>query len=255
MRLARMLLATALFLTLSAPFASAVTSNIFREEHVTGGNLDLTWLPGFATNRVLIPNTLLPGDPAYANPSGDHTVGALVNATPDSGGIALSLTDPAGHADYTWEGWMFTGDGSTRRGLAVRFDPAAGFQNGYVFVLYAGLAQLQFRKLVGQTPTSLGSWFTFNLPGGLPAQNTWHRMKVIAQANAFRCFWDDYELTSPTTPILDTNNPFLTGDVGTYNFNFSVGGVPALFDDLVLSGDFVLPAKSTTWGHVKALYR
>lgn len=247
----RTLLATAVALTLLAGAAGAV---VVTEEHVTGGVKQLDWLTGFNTDRRLEALTLGGADPGYANPSGDHTVGSLTTAIPDSGGLALSCVDPLGQADYEWEGWMFTGNGDSRRGLVVRADYPSNFSNAYVFVLYAGMGQLQFRKLAGQTPTSLRAWITGTLPGGIPALNSWHHMKVQASANQFRCWWDGFELTAGN-PILDTTSPYLTGFVGTYNFNFSVGGITALFDDLVLSTEQVVPASQTSWGRLKSLYR
>ena len=247
----RTLLATALALTLFAGAAGAV---VVIEEHVTGGVMQLPWLTGFDTNRRLEPLTFGPADPGYANPSGDHTVGSLTTAIPDSGGIALSTTDPLGQADYTWEGWVFTGNGDSRRGLLVRGDYPSNFKNAYLFVLYSGMAQLQFRKLAGQTPTSLRAWLTGTLPGGAPQLNSWHFMKVEAIANQFRCWWDNTELTAGN-PIVDTTNPYLTGFVGVYNFNFTIGGLTAHFDDLVLSTENVVPAAQTTWGRLKSLYK
>lgn len=247
----RTLLATAVALTLFAGTSGAV---VVTEEHVPGGVPQLNWLTGFHTDRKLEGLTLTPLDLAYANPSGDHTVGALTTAIPDSGGLALSCVDPLGQADYVWEGWMNTGNGDSRRGLVVRADYPSNFSNCYVFVLYAGMGQLQFRKLAGQTPTSLGAWLTATLPGGAPTLNSWHHMKVQASANQFRLWWDNTELTAGT-PIVDGTNPYLTGFVGTYSFNFSVGGITTLFDDLVLSTEQVVPASTTSWGRLKALYK
>ena len=247
----RTLLATAVALTLFAGAAGAV---VVTEEHVTGGVMQLSWLTGFNTDRRLEPLTLDGAHPAFANPSGDHTVGALTTAIPDSGGIALSCVDPLGQADYEWEGRVFTGNGDSRRGLVIRADHAVNFSNAYLFVLYAGMGQLQFRKLAGQTPTSLGAWLTSSLPGGVPALNSWHHMKVQASANMFRCWWDGTEVTAGN-PIVDNTNPYLTGFVGVYNFNFSVGGITALFDDLVLSTEQVVPTTNTSWGRLKSLYK
>jgi len=170
---------------------------------------------------------------------------------PDSGGIVLTCTDPAGYADYTWEGWFFTGDGNTRRGLVLRADPTADFTSCYQFVIQSGLFQINFRKLVGQTPTTLGTWFANTLPGGIPQVNTWHHMKVIAIGPAFRCFFDDTELTP--TPIID--NSIATGWVGAYNFRPDLGNVPVYFDDLTLSVGGATPTTRTTWGAIKSLYR
>jgi hypothetical protein len=248
MRLAKTLL-PALLLAVFVPAAHADT--IVRQERVPGGFLELNWLPGFATPRSLQALTLDPSDPAYANPSGDHTVGVATTTVADSGGIVLTCTDPAGYSDYTWEAWFFTGDGNTRRGLALRADPNADFTACYQFVIQSGLFQINFRKLVGQTPTTLGTWFANTLPGGIPQVNTWHHMKVIAIGPSFRCFFDDTELT--TTPIVD--NSLATGWVGVYNFRPDLSNVPAYFDDLTLTVGGATPATRTTWGAIKSLYR
>jgi hypothetical protein len=230
--------------------AAAALSAPVREEHVTAGQLDLAWQNGFFVSANMKALTLQPGDPAYANPSGDHTVACATSMPPDSGGIILTATDPAGLSDYAWEAWIFTGDGNTRRGLVVRADPSNGFMSSYQFVIQSGLFQLNFRKLLNQSPTTLGAWFANTLPGGVPQVNTWHRMKVIAIGSSFRCFWDGFELTS--TPIVDTALP--SGWVGVYNFRFDLGGVPFLTDDLLLSPAGETAATATTWGEVKRRY-
>lgn len=247
-----------LLLAAAAPAVSHAAVTPVLQEHVTGGNLDLVWVPGFNTPvRNMQALTLDAADPAYANPSGDHTIANATNTVPDSGGIILTCTDPgAFNADYTWEGWMFTGGGNTRRGLVLRADPANNFQSCYQFVVQAGLLQINFRRLIGQTPTTLGTWFSSSLPefnGGTIPQNTWIHMKVIATGSSFRCFLNNNELTSGG-PIVDAT-PLLTGWVGAYNFRFDTGLVPVYFDDLVLSADAATPAKTTSWGNVKARYR
>jgi len=190
MKLAKTLvLGLALGAALSTPARAAV-----REEHVTGGVLDLVWNPGLGLSNRLQPLTLAPGDAGYANPSGDHTVGlARSSMAPDSGGAILTCTEPAGLSDYSWEGWIFTGDGNSRRGLVVRADPTNEFNSCYQFVIQSGLFQINFRKLVNGTPTTLGTWFANTLPNGVPQVNTWHRMKVLAIGGNFRCWFDDFE--------------------------------------------------------------
>jgi len=221
------------------------------EEHVTGGALDLVWDPGFGLSNDAQPLTLTPSDPAYANPSGDHTVLVATNSVPDSGGIILSATDSHGQSDYQWEAWMFTGDGNTRRGIVVRADPSNMFQSCYQFVIQSGLFQINFRKLINGAPTTLGTWFATALPAGSLPVNTWHKLKVIALGNSFRCFVDDFELT--TSPIVD--NDIAAGWAGVYNFRFDLGGVPVYYDDLVLSPTNIVAARTTTWGAVQSLYR
>ena len=246
MKLAKLVL---IALTLALPVAAFAETPV-REEHVTGGALDLPWLNGFGVSANMQGLALDPSHPAYANPSGDHTVGVATSMPIDSGGIVLSAIEPAGLADYEWEAWIFTGDGNSRRGLVVRADPANGFQSNYQFVIQSGMLQLVFRKLVNGTPTSLGSWLTTNL-GGLPALNSWHHMKVIAQGNAFRCFWDG----SAVQPIPIIDSELTTGWVGVYNFRFDIGSIPFYTDDLVLTPIGASPTASRSWGQVKALYR
>ena len=261
-----MKLATRSYILVLAALCFAATARpvsadgVILSEKVTGGNLDLVWVPGFNTPvRNMQALTLGPSDPGYANPSGDHTVGLAVNTVPDSGGIILTMTDPgAFNTDYCWEGWMFTGAGNTRRGIVVRGDASTSFQTCYQFVVQAGLLQINFRKLNGQNPaTTLGSWFSNTIPqfaGGTIPQNTWIHLKVRATGNKFRCFINGYELTTGTG-IEDTNSPLLTGWVGCYNFRFDLGLVPVYFDDLLLSTDAASPAQASTWGGLKARYR
>ena len=244
------LMLASLMLTVFVTTASAI---VIKKESVTGGVLQNSWLPGFGVQNNATAVTLAPADPAYANPSGDHTVISTTNSVPDSGGIVLSCTDPLGQADYVWEADMFTGAGNTRRGLVVRADASFGFKNCYQFVIQSGLFQLNFRKLLNQTPTTLATWFTNTLPGGIPQPNTWHHMKVVAAANGFDCYFDGVKLNA--NPIIDATNPILTGWVGLYNFRFDLGGVPVLWDEATLSTDSVVGAKSTTWGRLKTLYR
>ncbi len=240
-------------LALMLAFASQAQAVSIAEEHVNGGALQLNWLPGYDTPRTLLALTMNPSDPGYSNPSGDHTVGVLTNTVQDSGGIALSAIDPQGQNDYTWEGWFFTGDGNTRRGLVLRASVGDNFKSSYQFVLYSGMAQLVFRRLVGQTPTSLRSWVGPQIPGGIPLVNTWHHLKVEATGNQFRLWYDGVELTAGN-PVVDAT-PLLTGFVGVYNFRFDLGNVPVYFDDLMLTTQNVVPARTTTWGAIKNLYK
>ena len=233
---------------------------IIEQEHVTGGVLDLAWENGFGVSNNMRPVTLTSDNPAYMNPSGDHTVASATNsAAPDSGGIILTAVDPMGASNYAWEAWIFTGDGSTRRGLVVRADPTvqdfgglpSRFISSYQLVIQSGLFQINFRKVLSGAPTTLRTWFASQLPAGSLPVNTWHKMKVIASGTIFRCFIDDFELTAldGTPPVDDAALP--TGWVGVYNFSAFTGGVPFYTDDLTLSDLGPTPAHAASWGSVK----
>jgi hypothetical protein len=246
---ARSLILTGL---LAALAVSAVPSPSSAEEviaeRVTGGTLDLVWVPAFGFTLPMVGETLDPDHPAYDNPSGDHTVAVLTNTIPDKGGLGLNATDPGAVSDYIWEGWVFLGDGETRRGIVLRADPASLFSRSYQFVIEPGLFQLLFRLNEGEGAVqTLGEWVTTDTPGGFPEPNTWHHMKVEADGPSFRVYWDGFELTD--APIVNEALP--SGWVGTYNFRFDLGGVPVYFDDLVLSTLTATPTRTLSWGSIK----
>lgn len=250
MSLARKVSAAVLLLILTSAAAQAV---VVKQERVPGGALEQTWIPGFGP-RTFTPLTLTGADPAIPNPSGDNTVAVLQNLDTNSGGIALCATDPNGYADYTWEGDFFSGAGDTRRGLVLRADPTNGLQTFYQFVINAGLFQIRFRKFLNGTPDpDLASWGANVLPGGVPAVNTWHHMKVVATGNQFDCYFDGFKLNA--SPIVDATSPILSGWVGAYNFSATVGDVPVYFDSLTLSVTGPTPTRGATWGALKKLYR
>ena len=223
-----------------------------RSEHVTGGTLQLNWENGFGVSNKMKPLTLVASDPGFANPSGDHTVACATNSVaPDSGGIVLTCTEPAGLSDYVWEANFFTGEGNSRRGLVVRADPTNGFASHYQLTIKTGLLTVEFRKFINGNPTvTLGSWLTSSLPGGIPQANSWHSLKIQAIGPAFRCFFDGNELLPPPTPDSD----LASGWVGVYNFRFDLGGIQALFDDLLFSPIDVTPTARESWGDLKARY-
>jgi hypothetical protein len=240
----------ALALALSIPAAVAATP--YKAERVTGGTLDLSWTNGGDLSNSMQAATLSSGHPAYSNPSGDHTVAVATNSVaPDSGGLIVTATSSEGRSDYSWGGWIFTGDGNTRRGILVRTSPDANPTSFYMLVIESGLFQVRFRKLIGQTATTLGTWLANTFPTGVPQVNTWHHMRVEAMGSSFRCWWDGHELT--TTPIVDTELP--TGNVGCYNFRFDLGQIPVYFDDLELSDLGSTSTTSASWGKIKRLYR
>ena len=241
MQLAKQL---ALAAFLSVTFAASAGAATIFTERVTAGHLDLNWVGGFPAPNSTYANsmyakTLTPSDSGYANPSGDHTVAVAQNASPDSGGIIVTVADPgAMNSNYVWEGYIFTGTGQTRRGLILRANPSNQFQSFYMLVIEPGLFQIRFRKLINGAPTTLASWFATVLPAHIIPQNSWRKLKVIAEGSSFRCFFDDYELTSGG-PIVDAS--LSSGQVGVYNFKFDLGNVPVYFDDLTLSCVSALP--------------
>lgn len=250
-----------LLVAVSAAAAAAATNATpaFKQERVPGGTLEQYWAPGFGVGRIFTPLVLPAGDPAIPTPSGDNTVAVLRNNDVGLGGIAESVTGTDGQFDYSWEADFFTGDGSTRRGLILRADPANGFQTFYQFVINSGLFLIRFRKFVNGNPVvpDLMSWQAPVVLGSLPTQNSWHHMEVEALGNRFTCKFDGITLPGATTATetVDADTPLLFGWVGAYNFSASVGEVPAYFDNLTLGHPMLTPVASKSWGELKKLYR
>lgn len=229
-----------------APPAAAETV----EEHATGGAFDQSWSPAFGLPPNLVPVAGAPSDAEYDNPSGDHTVVCLTNSEPQMGGLGKAAMDPLGNdGDYRWEGWMFTGDGSTRRGLVVRSNQHAQFTSCYQLVLEQGLLTINLRKLGGESGAALASWLTTDF-GGFPGQNVWVHLAIEVQGNALTCYYNGRQLNA--TPIVDAVDPLLSGWPGVYNFRFDLGGVSVYFDDLILTPEEPVAVEPTTWSRLKA---
>ncbi|PID78887.1 hypothetical protein CSB20_12765 [bacterium DOLZORAL124_64_63] len=237
-------------LTLGVASYAAAQATI--QETVPGGELELEWVSGFGVPLLLTGETLESGDVGYDNPSGDHTVLVLENNPPMMGGLGMAMTNPGDTSDYVWEGWVNTGDASTRRGLLFRGNPEIQFTTSYQFVLEPGLLQLKFRKMTGHRSQDIVAWYTSDTPSGMPGENEWHHLKVEARGSNFRFWYDDYELTQGT-PVEDTD--LLSGWVGILNFRYNLGGVQVLFDDLMMTDLGVVATTNESWGSVKSLYR
>ena len=184
---------------------------------------------------------------AYASPSFVKTL-LVRELMREPSFVEVNKTDKTEKLKFNVE---VTGEGNSRRGLVVRADPTNGFASHYQLTIKTGLLTVEFRKFINGNPTvTLGSWLTSSLPGGIPQANSWHSLKIQAIGPAFRCFFDGNELLPPPTPDSD----LASGWVGVYNFRFDLGGIQALFDDLLLSPIDVTPTARESWGDLKARY-
>lgn len=245
-------LSKSLMFALIAMSIAGVASAQIIQETVPGGELELEWVGGYGMPLTMEGAILESGNVGYGNPSGDNTVAVLTNHPPSMGGLGMAMTDPGDVSDYVFEAYFNTSDGSSRRGLLFRANPDNYFGSAYQFVLEPGLLQLKFRKLANHGADELADWFTTTSPGGLPGENEWHHLKVEANGPNFRFWFDGYELTEGT-PLVDTD--LMTGWVGLYNFRYDIGGIPVLFDDILLSDVEPISTVDQTWDNVKSLYR
>ena len=85
-----------------------------------------------------------------------------------------------------------------------------------------------------------------DVPGGIPAADGWHHMKVevrtlSSDTTAFWCYFDGEMLTG--SPIYDTGSDRVSqGHFGLFSFQQSVEGIPGYFDNIVVKS--LAPASS-----------
>jgi len=223
----RLVLAAALVAASLAPLAHA--SNVAVERGGDGVTPDLDWTTtSFLTERL--------GAEARNTPSGDGRALRLRVDLNVGGASTTFVDDPLAEfadgrfaADVQVLPATATGSSPARRGLAFRVNEATMFGDGYQFVFdFDGT--LVFRLFQGGAGSTLRRWDATEMPGGLAAPFSWHRLEVIARGGAFRFLYDGREL--PGSPLAEATiaGP---GRFGFYTFHFSSAGEFGIFDDVV----------------------
>jgi hypothetical protein len=189
--------------------ASATCQNILYEEHFTDGNPAIPWFAGFGGD-TLKPHMM------FDNPSGDWWVGRLNNQA-SGGGVGLSFGGTPELADYSLEAWVYCPVGpSEYHGIQVRIDSSANA--GYQLLTdFDSDKRLRFRYAVGASPYVIHDFTAAEIPGRIPAESGWHKMKMKAVGFDFWLYWDDQEL--PGCPYLDGSAQ--AGFFGFYVWNFT----------------------------------
>jgi len=202
----------------------SLSQEILYEEHFTGGNASLTWLAGFGGD------TLKPYQ-MVDNPSGDGWVGKLNNQT-SGGGVSLSFAGTPDLADYSLEAWVYCTVGVTEyHGIQMRIDSSAN--SGYQLVTdFDADRRLRFRYAVGAMPTVIHDFTEAEIPGGVPAEAGWHKMKIKAVGNQFWLYWDDQELSG--CPY--TDDSAASGFFGFYVWNMMME-TDTFCDDIIVRSE------------------
>ena len=186
-------------------------------------------------------------------------------------GAAIILAGDVSAKNYSIEGDVYCyanhPEGSAYTGLVVYADSAAGI---YI-KLVADFDQDQRLRLYNNKIDMMTFQYTFdkvfkteNVPGGIPAEDGWHKMKVEVQTiddstTAFWCYFDGEMLAG--CPIYDTSIHQLdSGQFGLYAFQMDSDGVPGYFDNIevkplasvIFSEDFESGTASEQWGLYRA---
>jgi len=195
--------------------------DIISEEHFTDGSPTVTWYAGFGGD-TLRPYMM------FDNPSGDWWVGKLNNQA-SGGGVGLSFAGTPDLADYSLEAWVYCPVGpSEYHGIQVRIDSSANA--GYQLLAdFDDDKRLRFRYAVSASPYVIHDFAESEIPGGVPTESGWHKMKMKAIGFDFWLYWDDQEL--PGCPYLDGSAQ--SGFFGFYVWNL-MGQADTFCDDIVV---------------------
>ncbi len=209
--------------------ALPLSGQVLYEEHFTGGQTQLDWHAFFGlddTMAVIQDNS---------TPEGDGWVGQV------TGFAAMAYAGSPTLTDYSVEAWVYTVVDPTTNlgpynGLTIRARPltfeyyyfAAEFDQDQRLRLYYAMIPDSGMPVL----RNLRVWTASEIPGGVPTQSSWHKLKIKAVGDSLWAYFDDQLL--PGCPIVDTDPTALTsGYFGVYAYQFS-GAAETRVDGLVV---------------------
>ncbi|MCK4546982.1 MAG: hypothetical protein KAW17_06005 [Candidatus Eisenbacteria sp.] len=218
-------------------------------EHVTDGTLDLTWFACYEANAFEAYTLNPEEDPCYPNPGGDGYVGKLVGTFAGPHALGSTLSGDGDLGDYRVDVWICVGAGNAKRGILFRSSEDCSM--GYQLILDAGMFTLMFRYADGgMMPITIASWSAGNIPGGIPAVNTWHKFSIEGIGDQFYVYWDDVLLDG--CPV--THGEIASGYFGLYLFSAEPTDITLIADDIVASDFDPSAVDQSTWGAIKRMY-
>jgi hypothetical protein len=179
--------------------------------------------------------------------TGGNFVGWLQDVDTSYTGVALALAGTTAMMDYSIEADVYCyvnhPDGSAYTGVAVYSDSSIG-----TYIKMAAdfdPAPYPRIRLFNNHLDPITFTYTFNhsfveadIPGGIPTQNGWHKMKVEvktinADTTAFWCYFDDQLLAG--CPVYDTGDDRMSsGKFGVYVFQNGFP-LPGYYDNIIVN--------------------
>ena len=183
--------------------------------------------------------------------TGGNYVGWLQDVDTSYTGIALALAGTTDMMNYSIEADVYCyvnhPDGSAYTGLAVYCDSMyTGSEDTYI-KMTADFDPVPYPRIrLFNNHFDFGTFtYTFDysfvadsIPGGIPAQNGWHKMKVEvktlnADSTAFWCYFDDQLLGG--CPVIDTSvDRTSSGKFGVYIFQNGFP-LPGYYDNVAVN--------------------
>ena len=199
---------------------SLSTAQLF-EEYFTDGNLTLNWFDGWGRGDTITAASVM------GNPSGDGWVGKLIN---NATMVATALAGNATIKDYSIEAYIYTtvraGIGPYQ-GIVARWDTTTNY---YYLLICDFPERIRFSHNQGASHDDIREWTGGEIPGGVPSEDGWHKLKMTIFGNQIRAYFDDVELPDCPFTYAGTEQGFF----GVYVFSMS-GVDSILCDDIVVS--------------------
>jgi hypothetical protein len=194
--------------------AAMLSGQVVFEEYFTDGNMQLDWHPWFTDSLGLGDSMTVINDPS--TPGGDSWAGRISNEY--MGVAGLTYAGESWLTDYTMEAWIYTVVSASMgpyNGIAVRLDSVSRYY--YRLVSDFDMDGRLRLGLVGSGgyPVILRDWTSGEIPGGVPATSSWHKLKLQVHADSIWAYYDDVLLAD--CPII--NDSVSKGYFGVYTFN------------------------------------
>jgi hypothetical protein len=202
--------------------AGMLFGQVLYEEYFTSGSAQLQWDPWVEFSHMDVVN-----DPT--TPGGDSWAGSVYN---DSAPIGAMYAGDYALDDYMVEAWIFTEVAAAMgpyNGVCIRIDTATNSMYQIVSDFDSD-ARLMLRHIIGATPTVIRAWTSAEIPGGLPAMSSWHKLGLRIKADSIWAYYDDSLLVD--CPFMDSQ--VANGYFGIYFFSIMGGSTKC--DDIIASG-------------------
>lgn len=219
------------FCVVGCLLCSMLFGQVLYEEHFTGGALQLDWHPWFYDSLGIGDSMQVLADPTA--PGGDGWVGVISNEYMTAAG--LTYAGAPNLQDYSIDAWIYTVVSTAAgpyNGIAMRCYEDSGFYYRLVSD-FDDSQRLRLGMYDGSTfPVVIRDWSAGEIPGGVPATSSWHKLKLKIIADSIWAYFDDVML--PDCPFFDNTIP--EGYFGVYTFNMA-GADSTKCDDIIVTAE------------------
>ncbi len=217
-------------LLLAAPLSNVYGQDTLYAEYFTGGDPMLDWFDPWTPDSTTLSTQFVTG-----NPSGDGWVGVVSNAS-SGGGVGTELSGLLSMTDYEIQAQIFctvSPSAGPYNGIVARWDTTGGNSYYSLRTDFDNNGRIQLRWFPGLSGQgdSIAAWSGGQIPGGVPAQSSWHNLALKVEGNQLWAYYDNTLLAG--CPITDSH--LTNGAFGVYLFNF-LATDQMLFDDVLVLG-------------------